>query len=366
MVSTPGSRCVAGFTALRHKRSVGVSKAPACSSLLVRPFVRLLRNERIDAPGIAARLAALEASGRRMPVSALMNLVTELVETTHDPYLGLRTALYTELGDFEVLEWVAMSAETWRAANEAACRYARVLSDSCDYRFEVCGDKVHLMLGSTVPLHPVTADYQLAAYHLAIQLRVQRPPSEFEVWIKHAAPADLAPYRAVFPTAELVFGAAFDGFVTPAKGLVEPLPTASPTLHRVLRAHADHLLAALAPGDSLVERVSADILETMREGNASAKRTASRLGIARRTLTRQLGERGTSYSRLLKEARYRTAIHYLCHTTYSVEDIAFLLGFSECPPFVRAFKRWSGHPPFEYRKLRAESASLSGGHPTAK
>jgi AraC-like DNA-binding protein len=181
-------------------------------------------------------------------------------------------------------------------------------------------------------------------------------PPELEVWFKHEEPGDVSAYRAIFAHAKLVFGAAFDGFVSNATLLDEPMPTANASLHGVLRAHAEHLLAEYASSENFVERVSADILGSLRAGGSTAEGTAARLGMTRRTLTRRLAERGTSYSELLKEARYRTAMHYLRHTAHSVEDIAFLLGFSECPPFIRAFKRWSGYPPLAYRKRAAASA----------
>jgi Arabinose-binding domain of AraC transcription regulator, N-term len=53
---------------------------------------------------LAARIEELAASPRRIRVSQLQELVTELVAATNDPDLGLRAALHTELGDFEVLE----------------------------------------------------------------------------------------------------------------------------------------------------------------------------------------------------------------------------------------------------------------------
>jgi AraC-like DNA-binding protein len=310
----------------------------------------MLRAEGIGEATLLARVGVLEASARRVPISTLQRLVGDVVACSGDPALGLRAAMYTELGDFEALAWVAMSAETWRAAMTTACRYARLLNDAAGYRFEVCGDRTHLILGSTVALEPAVADYQLAAYHLAAQLRMPEPPPDFEVWIKHAAPADVAPYRAAFKGAQLVFGAAFDGFVSEARRLDDPLPTAKASLHRVLRVHVDRLLSELPAGDGIVERVSADILATMGKAEHTATRAATRLGMARPSLTRQLAEHGTSFSELLQRARYRTAMHYLRNTRLNVEDIAFLLGFSDCPPFVRAFKRWSGSSPLSYRR----------------
>lgn len=321
---------------------------PTCATLLVRPFVRLLRtNAAIPSAFIDSIDTGEDA---RISVAAGLAQMQQAVDLTGDPDLGLRASLFTELGDFEVLEWVAMSAATWREANETVCRYAGVLNEAADYRIDVVADKAHLMLGSSLPLPRVAADYQLASYHIALRLRVAEVPDELEVWMKHDAPADLSAYRAIFPHAKLVFRAAFDGFVTDAWRLDTPLPTADAGLHAVLRAHAEQLLGKLAPGDDLVQRVSADIAKHMRHGNASAVRSAARLGMSRRTLTRQLAQHGTTYSELLKQARYRTAMHYLRNTSHRVEDIAFLLGFSECAAFVRAFRSWSGKAPLEYRR----------------
>jgi AraC-like DNA-binding protein len=323
---------------------------------LLRPFFKLFSTRQDIPRPLRERWAGLETNDGRVSVAAVQSLLEEAALLTGEPGLGLRAALFTELGDFEVLEWVAMSASTWREANETACRYIRVLSEAADYRLAVCGDKSHLILGSTVPLVRMLVDYQLAAYHLALRLRVPEVPPELEVWIKHAQPDDVSEYRVIFPETKLVFNAAFNGFVSDAWRLDTPLPTANESLHKVLRAHADRLLADVAPGDSLTDRVSADILTTLRSGPVAAEQTAARLGLTRRTLTRQLQQQGTSYSELLKEARYRMAIHYLCNTTHSVEDVAFLLGFSECSPFVRAFQRWSDHTPLEYRRLHTRRA----------
>jgi AraC-like DNA-binding protein len=333
-----------------HHPRVTRAKEPTLAVQLLRPFGRLLRTCDPNPTELIERLDAVQALGR-IPVTTGLSLLDAAASATGDPHIGLRAALFAELGDFEVLEWVATSAATWRAATETACRYVRILNEAADYRLDVCGDKSHLMLGSSVPLGRASTDFQVAAYHLALRLRIPEAPPELEVWLKHPEPADPSAYRAIFPTAKLVFGAAFDGFVADAWRLDTPLPTANASLHGVLRAHAERLLAELAPGDSLVQQVCADILATLREGDATAESTAARLGTTRRTLSRRLAQRGTSYSELIKEARYRTALHYLRNSSHSVEDIAFLLGFSECPSFVRAFKRWSGHAPLEYRRL---------------
>ncbi|HKP59832.1 MAG TPA: helix-turn-helix domain-containing protein [Polyangiales bacterium] len=148
-----------------------------------------------------------------------------------------------------------------------------------------------------------------------------------------------------------MFGAAYDAYVTDAWRLDTPLPTANASLHQVLRAHADHLLQGLGPGDGVVQRVTADIANTLPAGEATATGAAKRLGMTHADA--QARPSRHHVPRVLEEQRYRTAAHYLQQTHLTIEDIAFLLGFAECPPFVRAFKRWSGHTPLEYRTLHA-------------
>jgi AraC-like DNA-binding protein len=333
---------------------VRASSEPTYALQMLRPFLKLLRQQ----PQIpSAALDELEAvaAERRIPIAQAQELLRGAVALTGDQDLGLRAARATEVGAFEVLEYAAASAPTWRAALETIFRYSHLMNEAADYRLEVVGSKAHVVLHSTVPLTRAGLDFQSAAFHVAVA-RWQDPASpELEVWFAHEAPADLGEYRATFGTSQLIFGAPWNGFVFDAARLDTKVPSDDPSLHRVLRQHADRLLAELAPGDSLVERVRGHILSTLRGGPASAEDTAARLRMTRRTLTRRLSQEGTSFSALLEDVRRHTAVHYLQTTEHSVEDIAFLLGFSESSPFVRAFKRWTGMAPMAYRRAHARA-----------
>jgi hypothetical protein len=90
----------ASASSLRVERS----KKPKCSPLLVRPLARMLRAEGTAPAELIARFGAIEATVDRVPMALLQVAIGELVATTDDPTVGLRAALYTEIGDFEVLE----------------------------------------------------------------------------------------------------------------------------------------------------------------------------------------------------------------------------------------------------------------------
>jgi AraC-like DNA-binding protein len=68
------------------------------------------------------------------------------------------------------------------------------------------------------------------------------------------------------------------------------------------------------------------------------------------TLRRRLESEATTYQRIKEQVRRDAAIHYLCSTDLSVADIGTRLGFEEPSTFRRAFKRWSGTQPIEYRR----------------
>ena len=85
-------------------------------------------------------------------------------------------------------------------------------------------------------------------------------------------------------------------------------------------------------------------------GRLTANQVAGQLRMSRRTLCRKLESEGTSFTALLADLRQRLALQYVGSHDLGLSEIAFLLGFSEAAAFHRAFKRWTGQTPLEYRR----------------
>ena len=315
---------------------------------MVRPFIRVMRAY----PEIpAALLDQAEAAppDRRVPVVRAQALLQAAVALTGEQDLGLLAARHTERGALDVLEYAVFSASSWRTALETLQRYSRVMNGAADFRLETVGEKTHVVLASTVPLTRAGIDFQCAMFHVTGSRWLSHAP-ELEVWLAYPRPDRTTRHHETFGDTRVVFDAPYTGFVFDTARLDTRLETFDPALHGVLRQHGNRLLAELAPGDSVSERVRAKILRTLRDVPASAADVAKELGVTRRTLTRWLEEEGTTYSALLIEVRKHAAQDYVLTTTHSVEDIAFLLGFSESSAFVRAYKRWTGASPMAHRK----------------
>lgn len=142
----------------------------------------------------------------------------------------------------------------------------------------------------------------------------------------------------------------------PVEGLSRPLVDADPALCAMLELHADRMLARLPQGQPLLDDLRRWIAQHLADGELSLPTAAKSLGLSERTLRRRLQVRGTSFQALLDEARAQAASEYLAGTDLAVEEIAFLLGFSEASAFRRAYVRWHGRAIPQRRTLAARSA----------
>jgi len=131
----------------------------------------------------------------------------------------------------------------------------------------------------------------------------------------------------------------------------------------------DELLAMLAPqfeeelkqenGDeNFVERVRAAIRHKLTGRRPNIEDIANALHISSRTIQRRLQDEGSSFQRVLEEARHQLACQYLNNSVLELNEAAYLLGYNDANSFVRAFRTWEGIPPARWREeQRAKAAS---------
>ena len=89
----------------------------------------------------------------------------------------------------------------------------------------------------------------------------------------------------------------------------------------------------------------------------SAPAVAASLGVHPRTLNRLLGKAGTRYNRMLGDTRYATAQRMLRDPATPVISIAWALGYADASAFSRAFRRWSGMTPSEWRRAAEDGSA---------
>lgn len=85
---------------------------------------------------------------------------------------------------------------------------------------------------------------------------------------------------------------------------------------------------------------------------------ATRLGLSRRQLFRELQAEGTTYQRLVDDVKFSRARHLLSAGDASIAEIAYAVGYSDQTSFMRAFTRWSGMAPGKWRRRRPVEGDL--------
>jgi len=169
---------------------------------------------------------------------------------------------------------------------------------------------------------------------------------DFDVFFRHPpmiAPAD---YRRQYHT-DPVFGAEHDGIRFPIRYLDLELPHRSATLHAKAQLRLERRLQELRADSGLAHTL--EVLLSQKP-SMSIRDVATRLKMGERSLQRSLKEAGTSFIDIQTAVRSSAARTMLMDRALDIDAIAAKLGFSDRTTFTRAFTKWTGVSPSQYRR----------------
>lgn len=295
-------------------------------------------------------LAALEDPNARYPLDRTTALWRLAVTATGDEAFGLSVARHAQFTHFHALGYSLMASASLREVFERCARYFRIVTDAALLVFEDAGDEYRLYMdprpGAPAPaaeaLDAFAANFVRGARALAgrqfapLRVELQRPP-----------PRALAPFERLF-RAPLRFDAPRNLLAFSKIELERRLETANPEL----QLHQDEVILrhlARLEGDNTVARVRKALVELLPLGEPGEERIAQALNLSVRSLQRRLAAQATSYKALLNQTRRELALSHLSRPDCSVSEAAYLLGFADSSSFSRAFRRWTGVAPRDYR-----------------
>ncbi|MFI8480173.1 AraC family transcriptional regulator [Pseudomonas sp. NPDC078700] len=294
---------------------------------------------------------ALDDPNGRCPLSVTTRLWQLAVVASGDPALGLKTSQFVSPTTFHALGYALAASCSLREVFERTVRYHQVVSDAMELELRECADCYEFRFrnapGKLLPA-PEALDAFAAIYVRSCRNRLGRDFAPLAVYLQRPEPADPQPWHAVF-RAPLIFSAAENllRFAKPA--FEQQLDDGNPELaehnEAVLKLNLEQLQAP-----SWVRKVRARLQTQLPDGEPSAERVAQALHLSLRSLQRHLADEGTSYERVLAETRQALALRHMSEAACSISETAYLLGFSDVSSFSRAFKRWTGQSPSQYRE----------------
>ena len=302
-------------------------------------------------------LALLDATDGRVPNQNVMALWERMAAATGDNNLGLHLAEAAPVESFGVHAYAMLSSPTLRDAYRRATRYQRLIHEVNDLTLEEHphqGILQHTLPGGkAVSRHP--AEFLVGLWVRFGRLITGEDWTPRLVCFAHQAPLDLSEHNRIFQ-APMLFASGRTAMHVPNSILDKPNPKADVGLLNLLDHYANTLLKQVQRHSTLSERVRVWLLERLKGGVPNATGAAQAMNMSVRTLHRELRNEGTRFSELLEALRHQQATALLADSRYSISEVAFLLGFSELSSFYRAFRRWTGKTPAEFRaKVLADS-----------
>ena len=168
-----------------------------------------------------------------------------------------------------------------------------------------------------------------------------------EIHFEHTRPEMWQEHSKLF-NAPVFFEQPFNSILLCKKDLQLSMPMHDPLLLNVM-LDTLHLLNLATPLQSLVDQVRSHIQIELAQGEPVLDKIASDLGMSSCVLSRRLKAEGLSFSALVEVVRYELADYYIKQKNIPISEMAFLLGYSEVSAFSRAFKRWFGTNPRQFR-----------------
>ncbi|MBT4518498.1 MAG: AraC family transcriptional regulator [Halieaceae bacterium] len=279
-------------------------------------------------------------------VSALVRLA---VEATADPCFGLQLVPYLHASNFQALGYSLFSSSNLNEFCLRLVRFFRLISQSSQHyleeeedaykltfvitNLEVCDETADAWMGTLV--HFCRSIYRPDFAPQRVDL--MRPEPEYE-----------SGQFGNFFNAPVNFGAGENAIYFNKDDMFAPLPSANRELARLNDEVIITHLARLERND-VVRRVEASIIQLLPTGDCSREAVASGLNMSARSLLNKLEQRDTSYKEILENLRSVLAQQYMEQPNMPITEITFLLGFSDTSSFSRAFRRWTGQSPSDYR-----------------
>ena len=323
------------------------------SGYIVTQIVRAIRDRGNDPGSILASTnldePTLAKADARVPLQVAWEFAERAYDLCDEPQLGLEIASRVGEG-YPMLRYSLRNAGT---LGEAFYRWGRFYGLISDHGLQslIPGNASGIMrcerlVDANTPI--LVEDWMVGQWLTLGRLLAGVDWTPLEVRLEHPSTGDSGAYEDWFG-APVRFEGRYSELAIPNDTLELPIIGSDASLSAVLDRHIEDVLARRSGSTSFTVRTRSAMAQQMDGGDPGAASIARLLNVSERTLLRRLREEGTTPTDVLRELRLELAEKYLSDPEISLTEISYLLGYSEVSAFHRAFKRWTGNTPAEFR-----------------
>ncbi|MEH6610034.1 MAG: AraC family transcriptional regulator [Halioglobus sp.] len=286
----------------------------------------------------------------RLTTAQVSALFRECVKLTGNPAVGLTVARFMHPSTLHALGYSLLASSSLRDCCERIVNYFRLASEQAEIRITETDDRYCI---STHLLTDQLAFETLDAWNAFVVrlFRLIHHPDFAPVSVSLARPCPPGyedQYLKGFHT-RVTFDAPYCEICLDRAAVDEPLMGGNREIAHQNDLIIEEYLAALDQAD-IITRVKKIIIQSLPSGNCSKQRVASEMAMSPSALQQKLAERESSFQNLLSQVRQSLALAYMEQARVSITEMSFLLGFADTSSFTRAFRRWTGKSPRDYRR----------------
>ncbi|WP_421862124.1 AraC family transcriptional regulator [Motiliproteus sp.] len=296
---------------------------------------------------------AIKDPNARFPSHKTITLLDLGIRTTRDQAFGLTVGRFVRPTSLHALGFANWASRDLREAQTRMCRYFKVLT-TCTYG-EIVEDRD--TVGVQVMAYPnylsrLTSPHFEAILSCCVQTARHLMPGRFR--LHHVRLTRSRPEQGIesfnrFFKCPIEWESDRTALYIERELADMPLPTANPELAHQNEQLCKEYIARFDRQD-IVNQVSNKLVEMLPHGEPSMELVASEVMVSCRTLQRKLKDHGTCYKQLLDDIRKEMAIQYARQQHVPIGEISYRLGFAHISNFSRAFKRWTGKTPVDFRE----------------
>jgi AraC-like DNA-binding protein len=306
--------------------------------------------------------ADLADSDGRLPFEAYVAIMRAAQDLCGDPALALHFGEAVDLAEFSIVGLIMNASATMGEAFAQMQRFGRLTLETEELsngpRFALTSREGQLWMVDMRADPDAFPELSEGAFARLVcgPRRFLPEPHVLEVQFSHPAPAWRDEYDRIFQC-PVSFSSGWNAMRLDPRIATWPVALQPRYVFGVLIQRADSLLQELEEQKTVRGQVEAILLPLLHTGDVSADDVSQAMGFSRQTLFRKLKAEESTYKEVLDALRNRMALRYLNGGKASVNETAYLVGFSEPAAFSRAFKRWTGKSPSEAIPSRPTASS---------
>jgi len=341
-----------GANSVTSRASLAPESGPPVSAVPFRAYVGAFERLGYDVvtllQDIGVRRADLNDPDAMVPCAAFGRLIDRAMQVRPLRNAGIRVGAEVPIGAFPLLDYLAVTSDDVAQACRQISRYLQLVASPIPIDIDDSGDLIRICCVTTDPGMKFGVEYSISllVHHL-------REETEQRVRFEYASlrhqPDDAVEMETILGCA-VRGGAAWSGVALSRESWRQPMRRRDSVLRVVLEGHANDMLARLPAGDPVAVAVRRALVGRIGKAEDGIEAVARDLAMSPRTLQRRLALAGVSYQELSDQVHRDVAERHLADDRLSVTEVAYLLGYSEPAAFHRAFKRWNGVTPREFRQ----------------